>query len=70
MFDGIHHVQKSLHVSVEYGCWMGAIVENPTDTGCKVKNHRRAIYRFLGLVKRGQVNINDLRTAWSVLEYE
>ena len=26
--------------------------------------------RDYSLVKRGQVNINDLRTAWSVLEYE
>ena len=26
--------------------------------------------RDYGLVKRGQVNINDLRIAWGVLEYE
>ena len=26
--------------------------------------------RDYSLVKRGQVNINDLRTAWNVLEYE
>ena len=34
---------------------MGAIVGNPTDTGCKVKHYRGAIYRLPGLVKRGQV---------------
>ncbi|MDP6888778.1 MAG: hypothetical protein QF454_01960, partial [Candidatus Thalassarchaeaceae archaeon] len=26
--------------------------------------------RDYSLVKRGQININDLRTAWGVLEYE